>query len=160
MTSTRTEVQPPELARLLDLAERAREHDWSLRAALTRYAQAQPQRASDIIELVRRIEFALRSHMELVQKDGPALWVAATTEAAAGDADAGAEAFVVELLRAMVELDGVGDALAAWAHDRRPERPDALVDTVTANVAQRLDRLGVAREERPARPTGRAGRGV
>lgn len=171
MTSTRVEVQPAELARLLDLAERPRHDGWSLRAALTRYAQPQPQRASDVIELVRRIEFAVRPHMELLQRDGPALWAAATTDDADDTTDAAdaadtaarvddAQPFVVELLRAMVQLDGLGDALATWAHDRKPERPDVLVDTVTAEVARRLERLGVAREERPPRPSGRAGRGV
>ena len=39
----------------LDVAERPRSTGWSLRAALVRYAQPQPQRASDLIELVRRI---------------------------------------------------------------------------------------------------------
>ena len=50
-----TEVSPPELAALLDYAERPRVDDWSLRAALTRYAQPQPQRASDLIEVMRRV---------------------------------------------------------------------------------------------------------
>jgi len=166
VTPSRAEVRPPELAQLLDVAERSREHDWSLRAALTRYAQPQPQRASDVIELARRIESALRPHLDLVQREGPALWAALSNDGdatATGDADADADAdaqvFLVELLRAMVELDGLGDALAVWAHDGKPERPDARVDTVTASVALRLDRIGVAREERPPRPSGRARRG-
>ena len=36
---------PSEWARLLDFAERPRAHGWSLRAALTRYAQGQPHTA-------------------------------------------------------------------------------------------------------------------
>ena len=159
MTPVRAEVQPPELARLVDLAERPREHDWSLRAALTRYAQPQPQRASDVIELVRRMEFAMRPHAALLQRDGPALWAGVTAGGDTADDD-GDRALVIGLLRAMATLDELGDALAAWAHDPATGRPDALVDAVTADVTQRLEQLGVPREERPPRPTGRSGRGV
>ena len=52
-------IEPPELAALVDPAERPRAENWSLRAALTRYAQPQPQRASAVIELLRRTEAAL-----------------------------------------------------------------------------------------------------
>ena len=147
-------VEPPELARLLDFAERPRAHDWSLRAALTRYAQPQPQRVSDLLELVRRIEFALKPHTKLLEREGPALWQAVE----AGDEATGPDASVVGLLRAMAEIDRLGDVLAAWAVDRAGEPPDADVDAVTADVARRLEDLGVPREERH-RPPGRRGRG-
>ena len=53
------DIEPPELARLLDFAERPRTQDWSLRAALVRYAQPRPQSVSDLLDLVRRLEAAL-----------------------------------------------------------------------------------------------------
>lgn len=147
------EVEPTELAQLLDTAERPRTANWSLRAALTRYAQPQPQRASEVIELVRRIEFALKPHAKLLERDGTAIWAALQSP----PADPGVDDAMVALLRALTELDRLGDVLAAWAVDRAPDRPDALVDAVVADVAGRLERLGVRREEGP--PRGRGGRG-
>jgi hypothetical protein len=117
-----------ELARLIDFAERPRTHDWSMRAALCRYAQPQPVRVSTVLDLVRRIEFALQG------------------AASAGDA------YLGELLRAASQLDHLGDTLAEWAVDRDEPRPDGVVDAVTADVARRLEALGVPHEDRP-RPT-------
>src|SRR5687767_14532214 len=71
-----TELEPAELARLIDFAERPRVQDWSLRAALVRYAQGQPRRVSEVIELVRRLEFAIRPHLKSLGRDGPAVWAA------------------------------------------------------------------------------------
>jgi hypothetical protein len=138
------DVEPPELGLLLDFAERPRTDDWSLRAALTRYAQPQPQRVSDVLEVVRWIEFAIRPQLAAIGKDGAAVWQAL------GSAEAGGSASpVVELLRLMVELDRLGDVLATWAADpKASERPDATVDTVVADVARRLNELGAPREER------------
>ena len=137
------EIEPPELAQLVHYGERARARDWSLRSALVRYAQPQPQRASDILEHVRRIEFALRPHLKSIDREGAALWDALQS----GDGEP-----VVELLRVMVELDGLGDSLTEWAADPTRERPDATVDEVTGAVGRRLEELGVPREERQRPP--------
>jgi hypothetical protein len=142
-------VEPAELAQLLDAAERPRAQNWSLRAAITRYAQPQPQRASDVIELLRRIESALHSHSKLFEREGNAVWDAVRSEGDSGAVDA----FVVDVLRCLVDIDRLGDVLAEWAVDRVGERPDAAVDDVVADVTGRLEALGVKREERP-RPTG------
>ncbi|HUP84063.1 MAG TPA: hypothetical protein VM143_00215 [Acidimicrobiales bacterium] len=150
------QVEPAELAALLDVAERPRAEQWSLRAALTRYAQPQPDRASAVIELVRRIDSALRPHAKRLERDGPALWRAATGVAPADGGDDEAATFVAEVLRALVELDRLGDGLAAWAVDRAGERPDAVVDEIVGDVTARLERLGIEREERP-RPAYRRG---
>ena len=146
------EVEPPELALLLDAAERPRAGDWSLRAALTRYAQPQPQRASDVIELLRRAEAALKPHQKRLEQDGPAIWSAVSSDAA--DDTAGDDAFLVGVLRALGELDALADTLAAWAVDRRDARPDAAVDRTVAAVTRRFDELGVPREERTGPPSG------
>jgi hypothetical protein len=147
------DVQPDELAQLIEYAERPRVDDWSLRAALTRYAQPQPQRVSDVLDHVRRIEFALGSYRKTIEAEGPDLWQAAQ----AADDEASGDR-LVGMLRAMVELDRLGEVLATWASDPSShERPDDTVDAVVADVARRLDELGIPREERPP-PTAR-GRG-
>jgi hypothetical protein len=151
------EIEPPELARLIDFAERPRVDDWSLRAALTRYAQPQPQRASDVYELVRRIEFALRPQLASIARDGDDYWRTLQDDRPAGRDDP-----VVELLRVIIDLDHLGDVLAAWAADPadpKHPRPDAAVDDATSAVGHRLEELGVPREEPRARPT-RRDRGV
>jgi hypothetical protein len=143
------EPEPAELARLLDFAERSRAGDWSLRSALVRYAQANPERVSRVLDLVRRIEAALHPHAKLLVRHGPELWRALETGTAPPSAP---DALVVGVLGAAAELDELADLLAAWAVDRTGHRPDAEVDAVVLDVAKRLDDLGVAREERQGPP--------
>lgn len=150
------DLEPPELQQLVDFAERPRVADWSLRAALVRYAQGQPQRVGDLMEQVRRVEAALQAHRKVFEADGPALWTAVTEGRAPVDAD---QAPAVDLLGLVVALDRVGDALATWAVDRVGDPPGAQVDEVTAALATGLDELGVPRESREAPPRGRGGRG-
>ena len=145
------EVRPAELARLLDTAERPRAEGWSLRAALTRYAQPQPQRASAVIELLRRIEAALRPHTKRFEKEGPEVWAA--VEGAAGSDP------VADVLRALQQLDALGDVLATWAVDRAGARPDDEVDAAVTALTARLEELGVPREERTGPPPGARRRG-
>lgn len=147
-----SEVEPPELARLIDFAERPRTHNWSLRAALCRYAQPQPERVSTVLGLVRRLEFALQPHTKLIEREGPAIWQALDADAVEARGPTGV---VVGLLRATVELDGLGDVLSQWAVDRAGERPDNEVDAVTADVARRLADLGVPHEDRARPPRAR-----
>ena len=143
------EPQPPELARLVDYAERPRREGWSLRAALVRYAQPEPQRVSAILDLVRRIEWALRPHQKLLEREGPVLWDALEH---GGGPTSGPAALTVELLRVMRALDELGDVLADWAVEASADRPDATVDATVTRVAQQLDRMGVGREERVRPP--------
>lgn len=147
------EPEPPELARLLQFAERSREGDWSLRSALVRYAQSEPERVSQVLELVRRIEFAVHPHAKLLVAQGPELWQAVE---APGAPTSEPNTTVVGLLRAAAELDRLADRLVTWAIDRAGGRPHAEVDAVVLDVTQRLDDLGVAREERQG-PPGRRG---
>jgi hypothetical protein len=147
------EIEPPELARLLDFAERPRTDDWSLRSALVRYAQPQPQRVNDILDLVRRTEWALGKHTARIEQEGPALWKA-LDGVGGGDDDQ-----LLGLLRVAQGLDGLSDVLADWAVDRASPRPDSEVDQVLARVGAQLDALGVPHEERQP-PPGRGRRGV
>jgi len=144
------EIEPKALAELVDFAERPRVDDWSLRAALVRYAQPEPQRVNDLLDLVRRIEWALGKQAAVLARDGEDLW--ATLESGA---TAGTNAKLVDLLRAARELDGLGNVLATWAVDRADPQPDDEVDKVIAEVARRLDAIGVPHQERPPGPRNR-----
>lgn len=147
------EIEPPELARLVDVAEHARVEDWSLRSALVRYAQPQPGRASTILGLVRRIEAVLHPQAKLLRSEGPAIWEAI---ASGGGPTSGPQAFVVAVLRVTQALDALGGTLAAWAVDPSADRPDAEVDAVTAEVTRQLDAIGVPHQgDRPRPPRGR-----
>lgn len=137
-----TDVEPAELAQLLDFAERPHAENWSLRAALVRYAQPQPQRVNDLLELVRRTQGALGAESAALQRDGAEIWEALERGTPA-DATP-----LVELLAVARELDRLGDVLASWAANVSRPRPDDAVDAVVADVAGRLERLGVPREER------------
>jgi hypothetical protein len=146
------DIEPPALARLVDFAERPRTQDWSLRAALVRYAQPQPQRVNDLLDLVRRTDWALGQHAALLQRGGAALWAALDGDTAPSDQQ---HAHVVEILRVVMELDRIGDVLARWAVDISGDRPDAAVDATIEDVGKRLDALGVPHEERsPPRQRG------
>lgn len=146
------ELQPIELARVVDFAERPRMGDWSLRSALVRYAEGQPERVSRVLEQVRRVDAALHPFNKVLEKRGTELW--RTLHGGGGAPD---DAPVLDLLRVAAELDGLGDVLAAWADDRTRPRPDDTVDATTSAAAQRLDDLGVPREQPTPRRSGRGG---
>ena len=146
------EIKPVELAQIVDFAERSRVGDWSLRSALVRYAEGEPERVSRVLESVRRLDAALHPHRKALERRGPELWSA--VDGGASDSD---DAPLLDLLRVAVELDRLGNAMAEWADDRTGPRPDDTVDDIASVVASRLDELGVVREEQPPR---RSGRGV
>jgi hypothetical protein len=158
------DLEPPELARLADVAGAARVDDWTLRSALTRYAQPQPARAAAILEPYRRLEAALHPHAALLRADGPALLaeVESGTDAgagagagagpvASGEADAD-RALVVGLLGVARIFDALADRLTEWATDITAERPDDAVDDAMTEAKSRLDALGVPEEEERQRP--------
>ena len=146
------EIQPVELAQVVDFAERSRVGDWSLRSALVRYAEGQPERVSRVLESVRRLDGALHPFNKVLERRGHEVWSA--LDGGAADAE---DAPLLELLRVAIQLDGLGDSLATWADDRTGPRPDDTVDTIAGAAAARLDELGVPREEQGPR---RGGRGV
>ena len=135
----------PEITQLLDVAERSRVGDWSLRSALVRYAQAEPGRVSRVLDAVRRLDAGLKPHAKALEKD-----------------PASADELVSGLLEVAAQLDELGDRFAAWAVARDPAlRPGPEVDELVDALQARLDALGVAREEnRPSPgPGGRPRRG-
>ena len=99
-----------------------------------------------VLDLIRRIEFALAPHMKAIELGGAAHWQAIRRDRAQPVVDP----LVARLLQAMVELDRFGDVLAAWAVDRVGERPDDALDAVTADVERRLADLGVPHEDQSA----------
>jgi hypothetical protein len=144
------ELTPPELALLVDFSERSRANDWSLRSALVRYAQPHPERVEALLDLTRRLEFAIGKHSKVLAKHGDDVWLALQS---GGDADADIKD-VVELLQVARTIDALGDVLATWAGDRSGPQPDAAVDALIAQAASELDALGVPHEE-GQRPRGR-----
>jgi hypothetical protein len=147
------DIQPPELAQLLDFAERPRVDGWSLRAALTRYAQGQPRRVGDLLQVVRRIQYAAGLESATIERDGPALWAQLTS-----GTDDGAP--LLGLLRAARAVDETADLVATWAADiRNAPRPDAAVDDTIASVTASLDAHGIPVEEAPGPPRGARRRG-
>jgi hypothetical protein len=137
------DVEPAALSQLIDFAERPHIENWSLRAALVRYAQPQPQRVNDLLDVVRRIQGALGAQSATLQGDGERIWDALEHDTRPADINS-----LVELLDAAREIDRLGDALAAWAVDISGPRPDDTVDAVVADVTGRLERLGIPQEER------------
>jgi hypothetical protein len=143
------DVEPPELARLIDFAERPRAGDWSLRSGLVRYAQPEPERVNQILEHVRRVDAALRGHSKVIQRDGYDLWAALQAGASRSSS---APADTIELLEATAQLDRLGDIVADWAVNASAEPPNAEIDAIIEDVTRRLDALGVPREERVRPP--------
>lgn len=153
-------LEPPALDALVDLAERSRTDDWSLRSALCRYAQPEPARAAAVLGLVRRWDAAVHDHLDVLRRDGARL-LAAAREAGGADADTTdadtTDEEVVALLRVGGDLDRLGDVVAGWARDRHGTDPGDEVDATVDRVAAELARLGVP-EEAPI-PPGMRGRG-
>lgn len=149
------DLEPPELARLADVAGAARIEDWTLRSALTRYAQPQPRRAAAIMELIRRLEAALHPHDRLLRADGAALLAESEPGSAPSDVDDTDRALAVGLLGVARVFDSLADRLAVWATDITADRPDPAVDEAVGEAKTRLDALGVPEEEDRRPPRGR-----
>ncbi|MFT7648552.1 MAG: hypothetical protein ACI8Y4_003304 [Candidatus Poriferisodalaceae bacterium] len=66
------------------------------------------------------------------------------------------ECFAVPLLMVAVELDRLGDIVAAWANHFDFDPPVELVDEIAASTRAALDDLGIDRETGPP-PRGRRG---
>lgn len=154
-------LEPPALDALVDLAERSRVDDWSLRSALCRYAQPEPARVATVLSQVRRWDAAIHDHLKLLRSDGARLFDAARRDEPfveeEGEEGESEDAAVVGLLRVGFDLDALGDVVADWARDRHGSDPSKAVDAAATRVATALEALGVPAEE-PI-PAGMRGRG-
>jgi hypothetical protein len=139
-------VEPPELARLVDLSEWPRHQGWSLRAALVRYAQPQPARAAAVLRLVRRIDAVLHGPRRVLPRAG---------RGGGGAVRAGDPGPLPGLFRAVAPLDRLADRITEWAPERAGVRPDTEIDAVVAEVTAALDALGVPHEQREPPPGAR-----
>ena len=119
-------------ADLLNYAERPRVGDWSLRSALVRFAQPEPEAAAELLRAVRRLDAVLPHHDKSPHPD--------------------------ELLALAARLDVLGDVLAQWAHVHDEAAPVDAVTATAAEVWARMDELGVPEEVSPGPP--RRGRGA
>lgn len=61
-------ASPDRDASLLNYAERSRAGDWSMRSALTRYAQPQPTGAARVLTLVRRLDAVLHQVLRQLEQ--------------------------------------------------------------------------------------------
>ena len=146
-------LEPERLAQLVDLAERPRDHGWSMRAGLCRYAQPQPERAAAVLSLVRRVEAAFSSNLSELRADGPHLLARAESP----DDETQPDDLLVGLIRAAAKLDDLGDTIATWAVDRTGDPPDLAIDKTVDAVDAHLAEMGIAEETPP--PRGMRGRG-
>lgn len=117
------------LAQLAGFDEAPGSAGWTLRSALVRFAQPEPDRASAVLEVVRRIDAAL---------------LRAARDAGADD---GGRAEIA-IRSAVEELGALGAALATWASSPSGPSPSATIDRVTREVMKLLDEAGVERESR------------
>ena len=123
-----------------------------MRAVLVRYAQPQPQRVNDLLDLVRRTEWALGQHAAVLHRDGQALWDASMATSSRAMADSPTSSGSSGWLRSST---GSETSLPGWAVDISGERPDAAVDAAIEEVGEHLEALGVPHEERvPPRQRG------
>lgn len=63
-------VEPDTERSLVNYAESARAHDWSMRSALVRLAQPEPVRAGQVLECVRRCDGALARSRRALEQHG------------------------------------------------------------------------------------------
>lgn len=137
-------------AQVIEYAERPRVDDWSLRAALVRYAQPEPARAGAVLELVRRTDGALKPYHRLLERSPELAAVDPDDDGSLATLEEPARQAVALLAVARV-LDQLGDVLATWASERSDDRPDAEVDALARQAFGMLGALGVERETRPPR---------
>jgi hypothetical protein len=172
----RTPAEIDEVRSVLNYAEAPRIGDWTLRSALVRLAQPHPLRAEAVLELVRRLDAALKPFVRTLQKHS-VLTGRTIPPSSAGIADArivdlallserqGVD--IAEVIRrygsiiplsddemesaalvaVALTLDDLAGRLAVWAAADRDQPPLDAIDRACAAVHRRLERLGVPEED-------------
>ena len=125
------EVEPAELAQLIDFAERPHTENWSLARRWSATRHRNLERVNDLLALVRRIQRELDAQSTTLQRDGEEIWAALEHDTRSPDI-----APLVELLDAAKEIDRLGDALAAWAVDI-----SARVPTTRSTLSSAMSRV-------------------
>lgn len=165
---------------ILNYAEAPRNGNWTLRSALVRLAQPHPLRSEAVLQLVRRLDAAIKPMMRPLQQHGvqsrrsiprgadqiadirlvdlvsdPEV-LAAYREMVELDE---AELASVHLVRLAVDLDELANTLAAWAATGLGDPPVAEIDSTCARVLESMNTSAVPEEPRWDGPRGGA-RGV
>lgn len=180
-------VEVDEQNSILNYAEAPRHDDWTLRSALVRLAQPHPLRSEAVLQLVRRLDAAIKpvirqlqhhgvqsqrsipggaelvADVRLVDLAGDPQVLAAYQELAELD---DAELASVHLVRLALDLDELANTLTAWAAAGPSTPPLSEIDQTCAQVLASMDNSGVPEEPRwEGPPSSRggprsAGRGV
>lgn len=160
--------------RLVAYAENARHGDWSLRSALVRFAQPQPALASAVLDLVRRLDAALKPFARALERDTVATGVDGHLVADArvsdlarlartdpddfdhalatyrGEVDIDDDDLApLDLLTVAVLFDALADDLTQWADSMTEPAPADRVEAACREIYAEMERLDVPREEIP-----------
>ncbi len=107
---------PPD--QIIGFSEQPRAGNWTLRSALVRLAQPEPLRSEAILQIVRRLDAALKPFEKEPKKAG-------------------------ELTGVVETIGELSDALCEWAQAGPANPPLAAIDQTCAVLFAKLDELGV-----------------
>ncbi len=165
---------------ILNYAEAPREKDWTLRSALVRLAQPHPLRSEAVLQLVRRLDAAIKPMVRSLQQHGVTSQRSIPGGAqnisdtrlvdVVSDSDVlaayrerielnDAEQASVQLVRLALQMDELADRLATWAAAGSSDPPLAEIDHTCARVLKAMNDGGVPEEPRWDGPRS-GGRGV
>ena len=158
---------------IINYAEAPRQGDWTLRSSLVRLAQPHPLRSEAVLQLVRRLDAALKPFVRELQKHP-----AETTRSIPGGASnivgvgvvdlvetpdavelSDAERDSLHLIGIALELDELANTLTAWAFAGSADPPVGEIDQTCARVLRSMNDLEVPEESQWEGPA-RKGRGV
>ena len=157
------------VAPLVHYAETTRKGDWSLRSALVRLAQPEPVRAGAVLELVRRCDASLSpfgsrlenhrvSELAKLRHDDGEHFAELLEGYQAESPLSDEEVAALPYLGVALTLEELAVVLSDWAAAGAADPPPCEnVDVLCATAFERLEALGVPREEQPG-PPGRRGR--
>ena len=106
-------------AEIIEFSEVPHTGNWTLRSALVRLAQPEPLRAEAVLQIVRRLDAALKPFEK-------------------SPSDAG------ELIDVVETMTALSRTLCEWANAGPANPPLQAIDETCAAVFRRLDELGVA----------------
>lgn len=147
---------------IINYAEAPRHQNWTMRSALVRLAQPHPLRSEAVLQLVRRLDAALKPFVRDLQKfpiessrsipggvanvidvrvvdlvDSPD-----TVELTSSERDA------LHLVGLAIELDGLATTLTGWASQGSADPPVSEIDQTCARVLRSMNDLSVPEEPR------------
>ena len=158
---------------IINYAEAPRRADWTLRSSLVRLAQPHPLRSEAVLQLVRRLDAALKPFVRELQKH-PKESSRSIPGGASNVLDirvvdlvvrpdsvelSEAERDSLHLIGIALELDQLANTLTEWASAGWADPPVSEIDQTCARVLRLMNDLNVPEEPRWEGPA-RKGRGV